>query len=264
MKTRPALLFVFFFAVLHIAEAQRKIKSLSVSDEIVYATVDRPGELYVLTKNGQIQRFDVNGKLMAVYRNNPAPTLFDPRDGSRLFAYFREDQHYDFLNPSFEVTAGHVVDSSFVAEPWLVCISGDHNVWILDASDESLKRVNVTTSRIEADTQVTPNPTGMMATYTFMREYQGFLFLLDNKRGILIFNSLGKIIKTIAYPGVPYFNFIGEELYYPENGKIKFFNLFTAETRDMSVAGAPQFTLITDERMFTIKGNAIDFFELIH
>ena len=52
-----------------------------------------------------------------------------------------------------------------------------------------------------------------------MREYQGFLFLLHQEKGILIFNKMGKWIKTIERPQLKYFNFLGEELYYPEGDK---------------------------------------------
>ena len=79
--------------------AQKKITTRSVNESIVYATVDRPGDLYIVTGSGQIQKFDKDGKVASVYKNNPSPTLFDPRDGSRLFAYFRSDQHFSFLNP---------------------------------------------------------------------------------------------------------------------------------------------------------------------
>ena len=76
------------------AFAQKKLTTRSVNESIVYATVDRPGDLYIVTSSGQIQKFDKDGKVASVYKNNPSPTLFDPRDGSRLFAYFRSDQHF--------------------------------------------------------------------------------------------------------------------------------------------------------------------------
>jgi len=242
--------------------AQKKIKSLTVSDEVIYATVDRPGELYIVTKNGQIQRFDINGKLLSVYKNNPAPTLFDPRDGARLFAYFRHDQHYSFLNPSFDVTESHTIDSSLVIAPWLICISGDHNVWILDAADESIKKINVMTGTVDADLKIADTLFQEVASFTFMREYQGFLFLLNREKGILIFNSIGKWLKTIGSPVMSYFNFLGEELYYTEGAKVKFFNLFTAETREMAIRQPGQFILLTDERIFTVQDFTLDFFAL--
>ena len=128
------IIFCLVFSAIH-AIAQKKITSREVSDEIVFATVDRVGELYVVTKNGQIQKFDINGKLLSLYKNGPIPTLFEPRDGSRLFAYFRKDRKIEYLNPSFEVPTAALIDSAFVIDPWLACSSGDHNLWVLDAED---------------------------------------------------------------------------------------------------------------------------------
>jgi len=240
---------------------QNKIVTRFVNDEVIYAAVDRPGELYIMTANGQIQKFNIDGNLVSVFKNNPGPTLFDPRDGARLFAYYRNDQHYVMMNPSFDVTASYKLDSAFVADPWLICTSGDHNLWAIDVSDASLKKLNVAVSSIDVDVKLDSEYAHNLEALTFMREYQGFLFLLDREKGILIFNSIGKLVRVIEQPRLPFFNFLGEELYYPRDGKIRFFNLFTAETRDMN--GMPgQFMLITDERIFSVNGKQIDFFAL--
>ena len=49
-----------------VAPAQKKIKTLEVSDTIIYSTVDRPGDIYVVLKDGQIQKFDKEGKVAVV------------------------------------------------------------------------------------------------------------------------------------------------------------------------------------------------------
>lgn len=244
------------------ANAQEKLKSITLIDEVIYATVDRPGELYVVTRNGQIQRFDTNGNLVSEYTNQPPPTLFDPRDGARLFSYFRQGQYYSFLSPSLEVTKSQNLDPSFAVEPWLICMSGDYNVWILDAGDVSLKKINVMSSSLEVDQKVDEALIKNATAITFMREYQGFLFLLHQETGILIFNKMGKWIKTIAQPRLKYFNFLGEELYYPEGNHLKFLNLFTAETRETPANRPGNFILLTDERMYTVENTTLGFFTL--
>src|SRR3989337_3758163 len=134
--------------------AQKKSTTVEVSDKIMHATVDRVGELYIETKSGQIQKFDITGKLLSVYKNRPTPTLFEPRDGSRLFAYFKDDRRIDYMNPSFEATTTYKIDSAFVIEPWLVCSSGDHNIWILDAADRTLKKIEPRTSSLLVDVKL--------------------------------------------------------------------------------------------------------------
>ena len=144
------------------ATAQEKIKTLTLSDTIVDAAVDRPGDFYAITQSGQIQRFDKDGKLTLLYKAKEAPTIFDPRDGARIFAYFRSDQHYQYFNPSFEVTASYKIDPSFAIQPWLICPSGDHKLWLLDKADHSLKKINVRESEVEVevvvDSALTGNP----------------------------------------------------------------------------------------------------------
>src|SRR5687767_8120720 len=94
-----------------LAFAQTKLKTVEVSDTIIYSAVDRPGDIYVVTKEGQIQKFDKDGKLIVVYRHHGPPTLFDPRDGAKLFAYYRDKQQYDYHNPSFDIVASYRIDS---------------------------------------------------------------------------------------------------------------------------------------------------------
>jgi hypothetical protein len=249
-----------FFAVWE-SNAQKKITSVSVNAEIIDAYVDRVGELYVITSNEDIQRFDINGKLLSVFRNGPAPTLFEPRDGSRLFAFFRKSRSIQYLSPSFNTHANLKIDSAFVIDPWLACSSGDHDLWILDAADQTLKRVSPRTSAMQVDVTLPKDPAINVADITFMREYQGFLFLLEKRKGIHVFNGMGRWIKTISTPALSYFNFFGEELYYPATGKLIFTNLFSGDKREVLVSKSFEMALVTDERLFLVQKNRVDFFE---
>src|SRR5688500_3317941 len=206
--------------------AEGKIKSLTLNDTILYVAIDRPGDFYAITRSGQIQRFNKDGKLTLLYKNEKRPTLFDPRDGSRLFAYYRDDQHYEFLNPSFQATASFQNDSAFAIQPWLICPSGEYKLWVLDKADQSLKKINVRASEVEVEVVVDSSLIENAAAFTTMREYQGFVFLLHPGKGILIFNGLGKHIRTVEISGITSFNFLGEELYFLLGDTLQFFNLF--------------------------------------
>lgn len=260
MKYPFRFLFLMLVFSAATASAQVKIKSISLSDTIIYATVDRPGDLYVITKGGQLQRFAPDATLGVVYKLGALPTQFDPRDGARLFAYFRNDRHYAFYNPSFDMTASYHLDSSFVIEPWLVTISGDHDIWVVDAADGNLKKVTQATETVDVDVKIPAELYKDVKAFTALREYQGFVFLLQPHKGIQVFNRMGKWLRTIESSTLKSFNFIGEELYYIEKGKLKFFNLFTAEIREQPLTQPAQFVLVTDERIYSLKDKTIDFF----
>jgi hypothetical protein len=255
------LLILFYCLSTIYVFAQKKITSIPVIDEIVSAGVDRVGELYVTTKLGQIQKFDTQGKLLSVYRRVLAPSLFEPRDGSRLFAFFKKDRRIEYLDPAFEIYSASRIDSAFVIDPLLACSSGDHNVWVLDGADQTLKKINPRASTIEVDVKFPENLSRDYSQIKFMREYQGFIFFLDDKRGIHIFNGMGRWIKTISLQHPSYFNFLGEELYYPGSNKLILINLFSGEQREIPLAKPFKIALLTDERLFLIQTNSIDFFE---
>ncbi len=253
----PLLLLLSFLAC-----AQGKnVKSFEVSDTIVFAAVDRPGDVYIITRDGQVQKFDKDGKLLVLYKNKTIPTLFDPRDGARLFTYYRKRQEYDYLTPSFDIASSYRIDSAFVIEPWLIAPCTDQRLWVLDAADHSLKKVNPRDSEVEVEVVIDASIIADAKVFTFMREYQGFVFLLNPKRGIFIFNGMGKHIRTIEEKGISTFSFVGEEMYYAKGRELKFFDLFTAETRSIELQKATDFILITDERMVQIHKKTIEIFE---
>jgi hypothetical protein len=256
------LLYTFLFALACLPSlAQTKIKTLSLNDTVSYPAIDRPGDFYVVTKTSQIQRFDKDGKLTLLYKAPLFPTLFDPRDGARLFVYYREKQRYEFMSPSFEPTTSYRIDSAFAIQPWLICPSGDHNLWVLDSMDHTLKKINIKASEVEVEVAVDSSLIRNATAFKTMRDYQGFVFLLNPAKGIFIFNALGKHIRTLDIPGIEHFNFLGEELYYLKGDTLNFFNLFTTETRELKVDAGYTTALLTDERMILFAPQKVDIYE---
>lgn len=261
-----SLLAIPLFILVHAAAAQpgsaigKKIRTLTLSDTVVDAAVDRPGDFYAVTASGQIQRFNGEGELTLLYKAERQPTLFDPRDGARLFVYYREDQRYEYLNPSFASTASYKIDPAFAIQPWLICPSGEQKLWVLDEADHSLKKIDVRAAVVEIEVQIDSTVIRDAADFKTMREYQNFAFLLNPSKGIFIFNSLGRHIRTIDIPNIESFNFLGEEMYYLRGERLEFFNLFSAETRHMPIGRAYTDVLLTDERIILFTPGRIDIF----
>jgi hypothetical protein len=253
---------ILFFLFPFCATAQfKKIKSFELKENVVSASVDRPGDLYVEFLSGIMQKYSVDGVFLASSTNSSLPTLFEPRDGARLFTYRKATQSYQFLSPLLEEISTTKINQAFAIAPYLACAFGDHGMAILDSADWSVKRVNLRTSLVSMETSL-HSLISSSSKITFMREYQNFIFLLDENKGIMVLNSMGKLIKTIEAKGLAYFNFLGEELYYLQDGQLKFIDLFTAETRSMSLPEPCEFALLTDERLYLIHQNQVNVFSV--
>ena len=239
----------------------KKIISFNTTSEIIFAAIDRAGDFYVVLQSGEINKYDKNGIILGTYIHEGAPTLFDPSNAIRLLVYYKKEHLFTWLSPDLGANPFQSIDSSIAIDVSLICPSGDQNIWILDDADLGLKKVSQVDSRVLVEFSIRDQ--FKENRFTWMREYQNFLFLLDPKIGIFVYNSVGKQIRKIQAAGTNYFNFLGEELYYIEGNKLIFLDLFTAETREMNMLKPAEFVLLTDERMILATKLQVEVFEFI-
>ncbi len=233
------------------------VKSVDIKG-IEQVAIDRAGDIYVLTSS-TLLKFDKNGKQIGEVSTTPL-TSFDTGNGVRLLTFNRQHQEYTILTPSLTKVSETSIDNSLAIEPWLVCSSGDYNILILDAADWSIKKVDTRQSKILTEFKIDSSSTNP-PQFLSIREYQNFVFLLDKQSGISIYNSIGLKLKTIKVADITSFHFLGQELYYFNNGKIYFTDLFTMEAREEAIKGPYHSVLVTDERLIGVKENRIQIFE---
>lgn len=238
----------------------KKLISVKSESPIVFAGVDRPGDLFIILDNGRIRKYNKDGKMIGETAPSIRPALFDTGDGTMSFAYFHERQEMVFFSPDMSVRNTVPVHPEFAIKPWLVCPSRNE-VWILDSSDVSLKKTKDRISTIAYDVDWTKGETVSVNNITYMKEYYNFLFVLEKNKSIHILNNLGNHVKKIKLEKADAFHFMGEELYYLEGSTLEFVDLFTAETRTVQLPTTPRLALITDERMMLITGSQVDFYD---
>lgn len=237
---------------------QKKIASVSIQKPVT-AYVDRPGDLYVRISPTKILKFDTLGKPAGEFLFEQNATVFDPRDGARMFVYLADAKKASFF--SSETKKEIAIEAHYAIEPVLVTSAGDHQLWIVDKSDWSIKRIDPRTASVVAEMLIEQTQFKHSPDFTAIREYQGFLFLIEKETGILIFNSLGRQVKKITLPGVEYLNFIGEELYYKKGDTIFFYDLFDGSTREQKTNASAQFVLLTDIRQYVVYKDQIVVFK---
>jgi len=254
---------VAFFCLLPLVAftQSKKLKSFKADNDITATAIDRAGDFYLVFRTGEIQKMDKNGLKIATFKGTPNLTSFDPTNAIRLLAFYQQDKQYAWLSPSLENPGFQAIDDSWAIDPVLMCPSGDHHLWILDAADWSLKKVNPSTAQILTDFVISkeiPKP-----EIARMREYLNFVFLLDVERGFFIFNAMGKLIHKVEASDISNFNFLGEELYYQQDNTIHFFDLYTAEKRSITLPPNDyHWVILSDERMFTVQEeNEVEIFE---
>lgn len=233
-----------------VAFGQKKVASANVPNSISFAAVDRPGDLYVIMNNGEALKFDKNARQTGQRKFKAVPTIFDPKDGTRAFAYHRNTQTLESIAPDLSYADTSPLHPEFAISAWLVCPS-KNELWILDSADLTLKKTKEKGNAIAYETSY-----GRTASY--MREYLNFLFVADH--GIHILNNLGKEISKIDV-NVDDFSFLGEEIYFIQGNSLQLIDLYTSEKRSIDLPHPAKFAFLTDDRMILVSDKSIDFFE---
>lgn len=264
MSTSKYILFLFLsLSPSLVANGQqigKKIKEVK-SAEVTSATVDRLGNFFIVSKNNLIKKFDPQGKVLATTKVKDV-TLLEPWYHPSIFLYNREKQKYWVYGRYFENGKEHMLEPAWAIQPTLACPSNDNRLWLFDAADISIKKVNPITKEVLIEFYADTTKGSVPSVYTHLREYQNMVFLLDQRSGISIYSHIGKKIHQITKQGIYNFNFFGEELYYLDGSNIKFFDLGTGEVREIEVGEGYKYALATDESIILVnQKNKILLFE---
>ncbi len=231
-------------------------KTITLEAEIVWAGVDRAGDLFVALATGDVKKFDKTGKSIGSHRFPAPPTLIDPIDGVRSFFYQRRGNRYGFMSYDFTTIDEKELDPAFAVNPWLVC-PALHELWILDSADFTIKKTRMNSMAISLENTLKHLPDKKMEDYVALREYQNYVFLLDQSAGVHVFNPLGMYMRTLGEKGMRSFSFLGEELYYVKEKEVVLIDLYTRERRTLPLEKAYQFVLFNDDTLYGLQGKEI-------
>ena len=240
--------------------SQGKKFTIDVADEIVWAGVDRPGDLFLVLQTGEIQKFNSSGTVVAKYKFPTIPTLLDAGDGVSSFIYNRKENHYTILSEELVLLSEKEPDPSFAINPWLIC-PALHELWIFDVSDYSLKKTKLWATAVAFETSQRHLAQQKPEEFISLREYQNYVFLLDRKAGVHVFNGVGKLLRTLGEKGLDYFNFLGEEFYYIKGDELIFIDLYTEEKRNFKLPQSCDRALVTDNTLYAIKGKNVSLYD---
>ena len=247
---------IFFLAAFQIgsftfAQELKKIKVFQPG-KIENVSIDRLGNFFLIFKNGTVRKYDANGKVLASLKNSKALTLLEPWFHPKIFIYEQENHICTTYDRNFQNGEIYQIDPSVAINPQLACPTNDNNLLVFDKADYSVK--SVTPFRQEVIAEFYLDSAEMHPHFTYLREYQNLIFLLDKNSGISIYNKEGKKINQLRTTSGN-FGFFGEELYFLQSSKIVFFDLYTEKIRELKIADS-KFVLVSDERILLVSSDS--------
>jgi len=191
-------------------------------------TTDNLQNIYIYHGNS-IKKYTSQGQLLYNYSNKsygPITTV-DVNDPMKMLVFFKDFPEIVLLDNTLSQN-GNPFSPSDVGYPLttLACTSHDNGVWLYDAQNFQLIRLDVNLN-VTQKTGNLAQVIGIDLNPGYLMEYNNYVYMNDSAQGILVFDSYGTYYKTIPITGLKTFQVRENDLFYVAKNRIHTFHLKT-------------------------------------
>jgi hypothetical protein len=231
---KPGLVLVFLsiYTCFNYSSSQElKLVNEWTVNEVVDATSDFSGNLYLSDEHGVISKYDKNGSFQISYSGTVQSSIYsiDASHTSKIFGFYRNQQSYlildRFLNPLNEAN----LNPSYVGYATETAYSADNNLWLFDQSDLTIKKVNLLSDIVITSSAIPLVISEKEWDLLQIEEYQNRLYLYNSSKDIYVFDNLGNYIRQLGINPDSKICFKGNQLIYVQGTGIKALNIYNNE-----------------------------------
>lgn len=207
----------------------------SFGSEIVAVSIDFQENVFVALADDQLLKLDKEGQELANFSQpNLSPyTSLEAQNSLNPFFFVRDNQQVVFLD---RFLANPVIydlnqwTSSFV---WLATPSVDRQLWLLESDPFRVTKVDRFTGNIlhEVILQI-----GLeLEDLVYFRAQEQQLILVDQFKGIYLFDLFGNLIRQVVEEDVSSVRLIGDQLYYCYESNLIQMDLKSGEKKETTL-----------------------------
>lgn len=232
----------------------------TISIQGYFITSDNLDNLYVITKDNSLVKFDSSGKKLFAYNSKKYGQLkyADVTNPFKILVYYPDFTTAIVLDNTLSELSVVNLKQAGIVQPACICTSSDNNIWVYDAQEFKLKKLNqnqdvlVESADLLTTTQQAVEPTMMI-------ERDNFIFLNDPKKGIFVFDNYGAYSSQIPVTGITDFQAFNKKLFYYKDHAIQLYNIQTLETvaNPMPDTTGVMQIRIEKNRLFLLKENEV-------
>jgi len=217
-RTGWILLGILFFAINCYAQSNPKLL-FKVDTSAVFLSVDNLDNIYAVTDNNQLLKYNSAGKLLWNYSNKSFGKLsfIDVTDPMRILLFYSAIQQAVVLNNNLNEISRFNFGADASRFVTLIATANSNGFWIYDQQNRQLQKLGNQFN----DEPLSGNiyqQTGIAIQPVYMLANDQSVFLGSLNQGIMQFDRFGAFVKTINIPAARYFQIKeGVVLYLKEN-----------------------------------------------
>ncbi|WP_241738919.1 hypothetical protein [Pontibacter beigongshangensis] len=233
--------------------------SLAISSPTV-ASIDRNNSIYLLDKNRNLTKLDSLGQVQVVFSPpfKGRPASVEAWNPLKVLLFYQDRQEIMLLDRFMRpISQTSLADYGYTGTIRAATLSSDDSFWLYNESDFTLSKLDQRFRKATIETSLGLILEKERLDVRLLREYQNMLYMLDANGGIFLFDNLGNYKSKLPFTGLTTFGFRENELYYLQEGKLHFYDLFKQQIRSINLpAGKKYLNALAGKRhlyLFTDK-----------
>ncbi len=222
----------------------------SIKGDFSYAMPDQLGNVFALTRSGQLKKYNANldsmgvfnevrryGKLYSISADNPLRSLL----------YFKEYRIILVLDRLMQVINKIDIRKANIFQAQAIAQGYDNTIWVFDDQESRLKKLDLNGKLLfeTADLRLVFNETLKPST---IFDAAGFVYVYDEQKGLFIFDYYGALKNRIALIGWTAVQALGKNIIGLKNGKIMVYTPGEIDIKEMQL---PDYISRGDQFRFT-------------
>ena len=201
-------------------------------DGITDAEMDNQGNLYVATQNGSIRKYDSLGLLLNTYSSATGFGMdqIDVSANFRIFAFSQSDQRYILLDRNLNLLFENRFDEQYFGEIAAATYQSDQQIWIYNANDFSLKKIDPVRFSLTASLKLNLLLTKRINIIE-MKGYQNRIYINNDASEIFVFDFFGNYHKTLPVGTAKKIGFYRNEIFFLSSDTLSAIDLYTNKVR---------------------------------
>jgi hypothetical protein len=179
-----------------VAIAQRDSSFILVKDykgDIADAVLDNLDNLYIISSQGQIKKFNANSDSVAIYnqvRKYGQLTAIDVSNPLKPLLFYKDFSTVVILDRLLANRLTLDLRKFSILQPGAIGLSYDNNIWVFDEYDSKLKKIDEQ-GNLLLETPDFRSIFGKSITPQKIINDNGFVYLADTAQGVYVFDNYG-------------------------------------------------------------------------
>jgi hypothetical protein len=217
---KTALLGFLCFHYWHFITAQSLLHTIE-SVDCQYFTTDALYNIYVVTNDNELLRYDTLGNITARFSDKKAGHLKSVlvENPFQIVLYYDDYQQITLLDKQLTIASKHALYDMGIQQVSAITVSDRSEIWLYDAADAQLKKWQISAAQNTTQNQYLRLP----APPTSMCVQDNILYLKTHQ-GLKTYDIFGQFIADWAVSWKGSFQIFDNHLYFMENNELVKYN----------------------------------------